>query len=271
MSIKRFKTLNLFLINTLLLFCLSACQADSNTANAVSTQASTPTASVHSIKNTATASHTPKDNSLSGYVIGIDPGHQLKGNNNLELEGPNSTVKKAKVTSGATGNDTGIREQYINLQAAQKLKKALEEKGATVVMTRTTENVDISNKERAELLNKAKVDIAIRIHCDSSDTRSIHGLSILIPDSKNNASIYTESKRLANCLIGSLCKSTGAVNRGVVQRDDQTGFNWSTVPVVTVEMGFLSNSSEEANLVSSSYQDKLVSGYVQGIIDYFNN
>jgi len=271
MFIKRFKILALFLINTLLIICLSACQTGSNTASATNTQTSTPTVSVHTIQPAATTSHAPKDNSLSGYVIGLDPGHQLKGNNNLEPSGPNSSVKKAKVTTGATGNDTGIREQHINLVVALKLKKALEEKGATVVMTRTTEDVDISNKQRAQLLNNAKVDIAIRIHCDSSDTRSVHGLSILVPDSKNNASIYTESKRLANCLIGSLCKSTGAVNRGVVQRDDQTGFNWSTVPVVTVEMGFLSNSSEEANLVSSAYQDKLVSGYVQGIIDYFHN
>lgn len=271
MSMNNLKSLTLFLFNALLIIGLSACQAGSNTANAVSTQTITPTATVHSIQNTQTPTHIVDNKPLSGYVIGIDPGHQLKGNNDLELEGPNSTVKKAKVTSGATGNDTGIREQHINLLVALKLKKALEEKGATVVMTRTTENVDISNKDRAQLLNNAKVDIAIRIHCDSSDTRSIHGLSILIPDSKNNASIFSGSKRLADSLIGSLCKSTGAVNRGVVQRDDQTGFNWSTVPVVTVEMGFLSNSSEEANLVSSAYQDKLISGYLQGIINYFHN
>ncbi len=220
---------------------------------------------------TATKPISTNNKQLSGYVIGIDAGHQLKGNSSLEKSGPNSSVMKAKVTTGATGNNSGIREQVINLQVAKKLKTKLESLGAKVVMTRTTENVDISNKERAELFNKAHVDFAIRIHCDSSDNRSVNGLSILIPDSKNNASIYNKSKRLADSLIGPMCKSTGAANRGVIQRSDQTGFNWSSVPIVTVEMGFLSNANEESKLITSSYQDKLVSGYAQGILQYVKN
>jgi len=216
----------------------------------------------------STTTDASSDKPLSGYVIGIDAGHQLKGNSQKEQNGPGSSVYKDKVTSGATGNNSGIREQLINLQVALKLQSSLEKLGAKVVMTRTVENVDLSNKERALIFNNAGVDFAIHIHCDSSDTRSIHGISILIPDSKNNASIYSQSKRLADSLIGSLCKSTGAANRGVVQRDDQTGFNWSNVPVVTVEMGFLSNSSEESKLIASSYQYLLVEGYVNGILQY---
>lgn len=138
-------------------------------------------------------------------------------------------------------------------------------------MTRTTSDVNISNIERAKIFNSANVDLGIRIHCDSASSTSAHGISVLIPDSKNNASIFKESKRLANSFIDQLCTSTGAANRGVIQRNDQTGFNWSNVPVVTVEMGFLSNASEEAKLITSSYQDLLVNGYVDGILQYINN
>jgi len=246
----------------ILAISLSAC------SSFVATSTSSPSTSPLQVPSATITQSTTTNNSLSGYVIGIDAGHQLKGNNSTEKSGPNSSVMKAKVTSGATGNDSGIREQFINLQVAKKLQTKLKSLGATVIMTRTTEDVNISNIERAELFNKSNVDFAIRIHCDSSTNRSINGLSILIPDKKNNASIYNESKRLADSLIGPMCKSTGAANRGVIQRDDQTGFNWSSVPIVTVEMGFLSNSSEEAKLITSSYQDKLVSGYAQGILQY---
>ena len=34
-------------------------------------------------------------------------------------------------------------------------------------------------------------------------------------------------------------------NRGVVERNDLTGFNWSVVPVILVEMGFQSNVEED--------------------------
>ena len=54
-------------------------------------------------------------------------------------------------------------------------------------------------------------------------------------------------------------------NRGVVQRTDLTAFNWSKVPVVLVEMGFLSNENEDKLLSNSSYQDKIAKGLFYGI------
>ena len=54
-------------------------------------------------------------------------------------------------------------------------------------------------------------------------------------------------------------------DRGVVERDDMTGFNWSKVPVILVEMGFLSNRSEDQMLSTGAYQDKLAKGLADGI------
>ena len=54
-------------------------------------------------------------------------------------------------------------------------------------------------------------------------------------------------------------------NRGVIERDDITGFNWSTVPVVLVEMGFLSNSDEDKLLSSNDYQEKISDALTKGI------
>lgn len=55
-------------------------------------------------------------------------------------------------------------------------------------------------------------------------------------------------------------------NRGV-ERDDLTGFNWSKVPVVLIEMGFMSNKKEDQLLSDSNYQEKLAEGLCNGILE----
>jgi N-acetylmuramoyl-L-alanine amidase len=54
-------------------------------------------------------------------------------------------------------------------------------------------------------------------------------------------------------------------NRGVVEHSDMTGFNWSKVPVILVEMGFLSNPTEDKLLSSEDYESKLAEGLCNGI------
>ena len=60
-------------------------------------------------------------------------------------------------------------------------------------------------------------------------------------------------------------------NRGITVSQDMTGFNWSKVPVVLIEMGFMSNANEDRLLTSDSYQNKLAQGLCDGISGVFNN
>ena len=62
--------------------------------------------------------------------------------------------------------------------------------------------------------------------------------------------------------------ATGAANAGIVQRSDLSGFNWSKVPTVLVEMGFMSNRAEDKALTTGSYQQKLAVGLANGVVDY---
>lgn len=205
-------------------------------------------------------------------TIYIDPGHQKRGNNKTEPIGPGSSIRKIKVAGGATGVVTKIPEYKFTLTIARKLKNALVKKGYAVVMSRNSNNVNISNVERAKKGNKSGADICIRIHADSINNSSVTGASVLYPSSSNKYYVRKQAKKsrkLANKLIKSYCKATGIKNRGIVVRNDLSGTNWSRIPTVLIECGFMSNASEDKKINNAKFQKKMVKGMVNGIDDYF--
>ena len=64
-------------------------------------------------------------------------------------------------------------------------------------------------------------------------------------------------------------KKTGIQSRGLIKRDDLTGTNWSKIPVTLIEMGFLSNASEDRFMNRAANQEKMAEGIADGIDDYF--
>lgn len=211
---------------------------------------------------------------LSGVLIGLDPGHQLHPNNELEPVAPGSSIMNKKVTSGTQGRYTRVPEYVVNLQVGLKLKTKLEELGATVIMTRTTHDVNISNSERAMMMNKSGVNCWLRIHADGSTDTAENGVSILVPTvgcmNTSDAGVQQRSDRLASCLISEVISKTRAYNRGLKYRSDQTGFCWSSVPVCNIEMGYLTNEAEDRLLVTDNYQNKIVDGLVDGFLKYYS-
>lgn len=202
---------------------------------------------------------------LQGVKIGIDPGHQQRGNNGRETVAPNSNETKAKVTGGTSGVASGVPEYVLNLEIAFKLRDALQSQGAEVVMTRETHDVDISNQERARMMNDYGVDLVLRIHCDGAENRSKHGVALYC--SRSNG-IAAESYRAAEAILPRVCEATGAQDNGIVSNDNYTGQNWSTVPCIMVECGFLSNPDEDWLLNDEDYQWKIATGLTNGIVDY---
>ena len=138
-------------------------------------------------------------------------------------------------------------------------------------MTRESHNVNISNSERAIFANQKNANFVIRIHADSLNDSSKTGASILIPskDNPNTTSIYEVSSDFANLIKESMQNSGIKVN-GVFERNDITGFNWSKVPVVILEMGFLSNYNEDLMMSDKNYQNKMMESVANGIDKYFN-
>ncbi|MCH5264960.1 MAG: N-acetylmuramoyl-L-alanine amidase [Lachnospiraceae bacterium] len=204
-------------------------------------------------------------------VIVIDAGHQSHANSAQEPIGPGASQKKAKVTGGATGRATGLPEYKLNLQVAKKLKKELINRGYEVIMVRTKNNVNMSNAERAKVANRNKADAFIRIHANSSSSSSVKGALTIAPASSNpymTKKIRQKSQNLSKKVLKSLCKATGAGNRGVMYTNSMTGINWCTVPVTIVEMGFMSNPAEDKKMASAAYQKKIVKGIADGIDNF---
>lgn len=209
---------------------------------------------------------------LSGKLICLDPGHcvtPLTGKGYTELVSPLSDQKKGLYSTGTQGKHA--TEEKVNLAVGLALRDRLEELGATVIMTRTESNMTISGIERCEMANRAGADVAIRIHCDGSTDRSIHGVSVLVPAGEllGTPSIQDESVRLGQLMVDAVAAQTGAKNRGTTGRSDLTGFNFSEVPSVLIEMGFMTNADEDAKLASEEYQAQIVEGMVQSVLAWY--
>ncbi|MBU3159454.1 N-acetylmuramoyl-L-alanine amidase [Clostridium frigoris] len=199
-------------------------------------------------------------------VVVIDPGHASITSFEKEKQAPDSTIMKIKEPGGAQGINTKTPEYEVNMAVAVRLKALLSKKGYTVMMTKTEKNQMLGNIERAQVGNNSKANLVIRIHADSNNNSAVNGASMLVPtDTKNTDPIYKLSKQYGQVVFKSFINEMGMNDRGVVERDDMTGFNWSKVPVILVEMGFLSNPSEDKMLLTGAYQDRLAKGLADGI------
>lgn len=205
--------------------------------------------------------------SLSNITIVLDPGHASNANLEKEKLSPESNMLKIKDGGGAEGVITKTPEYKICMNITLKIKEELKTKGFNVIMTKEDNSLSLGNIERAEIGNKNNANLLIRIHADSADVSSVKGASILIPEpiNPNTKAIYDKSKLYGKTIIDTFCEETNAKNRGVSERSDMTGFNWSKVPVVLVELGFLSNPEEDKLLSSTDYQDKCANALSKAI------
>ena len=208
---------------------------------------------------------------LTGFVIGLDPGHQLVYDPAREPVAPGSSETKQKVAGGCRGVKSGVYEYEVNLDVSLLLRDMLEEAGATVIMTHEVLDVNISNVQRAQMFNEANVDLGIRIHCNKSDNSKTAGAFMLVP-TENRTKFYEENVRAAQVILKAYCAETGLSMRykdGITYRNDQTGFNWCTRPIINIEMGHLSNPSEDALLSDPAFQVKMARGLFNGRLQYF--
>lgn len=222
-------------------------------------------------QDSAVSDVTTEEPAANSHVVVIDPGHQGQGDSTTEPNGPGSSTMKARVTGGTHGTTTGVYEYQLTLVISQQLQAELENRGYTVYMTRTSHDVNISNMERAQYATSVGGEIAVRIHANGVDNASVSGAMALAPSSANPYIAYLadSSWNLSKCILDSYCGATGMRNQGVSTSDTMTGINWSTVPVTILEMGYMTNPTDDVNMEDPAYQARMVQGIADGIDAYF--
>lgn len=171
------------------------------------------------------------------YVV-IDPGH---GGSDV----------------GATRN--GIYEKNITLDISKRVAELLRKKGYIVEMTRTTDKT-VSLQERVEFSEEISPDIFVSIHVNSSNSDSPSGLETHYY--KDN------SLDLAKNVHASLLNNINSKDRGLFKSKFYV-INHTTAPAILVEIGFISNPTERAQLVSESRKQATAKAIAEGIYDYF--
>lgn len=226
-------------------------------------------------RDTETETETEKETEAAsnGHRVCIDAGHQdssaaMEGE---EPIGPGASETKAKTATGTEGPFSGMAEYELNLGVSLALQEELESRGYEVVMTRVDHSTSISNIERAQLASDEGAEIMVRIHANGSDDSSVSGALSMVPSPENPyvADLYEDSYALGEEILNAYCTSTGIENLGVQYYDNMTGINWSTVPVTILEMGFMTNQSDDLLMTDESFWPTMAEGIADGIDAYF--
>ena len=169
---------------------------------------------------------------------------------------------------GKTGTN-GANEKELNLAVVEKLTEYLEQGGAEVILTRTSDDALGDGKrtdmaERKRIANESDADILVSIHQNAFPSAKVKGAQVFYHNSSGNGKV------LAECVQESLRNRVDGSNQRMAKENkDYYILRTTEIPAVIVECGFLSNYEEEKLLNDAVYQEKLAWAIYCGILDYF--
>ncbi|MBQ9673431.1 MAG: N-acetylmuramoyl-L-alanine amidase [Ruminococcus sp.] len=255
-----------------MILSVAACDSSADTEKPtvyVSTTYSETGTTPSQTQTKAEETSTKKQGKLSGFKILLDAGHGCTKTYTEQIAPGSDATTVESPNTGTTGVSTGKSEAELTLAIALKLQKRLKKLGATVYMVRSTEGTTLSLRQRAEMGNEKQVDLVLRIHADGVDDSSVQGASLLYPSTDyTEKEICESSKWAAECILEEYISATELNNRGTVERNDLVGFNYTEVPSVLIELGFMTNPQEDELMWKTDFQNKMTDGICKGILNY---
>ncbi len=181
----------------------------------------------------------PADLSLNKLVIAVDAGHG--GSNN------------------GAGGPTGSSEKMLTLAVALKLQKMLEQQGAKVIMTRTTDKL-VENLQRVLFYRDSVPDLLISIHLNSANNPiTVRGTSTFYR--------YIGFKSLSHTIYKRM------LELGLKEYGNIGSFNFMLnspieYPNALVETLFISNPEDEMKILDENFQQQIAEKIMEGIKDF---
>ncbi|UBU12876.1 N-acetylmuramoyl-L-alanine amidase [Nonomuraea gerenzanensis] len=257
----------------------SAC-GGTGSGGAAAGQAAPASTQAQASPSSATAKQAPPDaKPLDGKVIVIDPGH-----NGANYRHPAQINRKVNVltqwkacdTTG-TATASGYSEAAFTWDVSKRMTKILEGRGATVKLTRTSnDGVGPCITERAAIGNRAEADAAISVHADGSDNVNHRGFHVILPKKIDGPvdKVVGASTKLGIAVRDAYRKGTGIPYSNYIgknaldPRSDIGGLNLSTVPKVLFESGNMRNPAEAAKFQDPKFRQKIALALANGLQHY---
>lgn len=161
---------------------------------------------------------------------------------------------------GAINRSLGVVEKDIALDIAQRTKVILQNKGYTVVMSRTTDEF-VSLESRVNMANKSNANYFVSIHVNSALTEEANGIeTYYYPTS-------IVGSQFAITVQTQLINQLKLKDRGVKPRDLYV-LRKTKMPAILTEIGFLSNTVEGTLLSTKEFKQRAAQALADGIMQF---
>lgn len=257
--------------------------------------------------SSATAAASPKKTTRTKTDVSgkFKPSYKSKRLSGDLVEQLGLTIKTIMIDPGHGGKDPGaraygIKEKNVNLRFAKILGDLLREKGFNIMYTRTTDKF-VALEERTAMANVKKADMFISVHCNANRSKKVNGLEIYTLNlAKTNAAVRVAAREnavdprsisdlqfiLADLAVNSKMKESRDLAKGLQKqtlsevrrkyRLNDMGVReapfyvlmGATMPSVLVELGYLTNYTENKRLRSDTYLRYLARGLTKGVLAY---
>jgi N-acetylmuramoyl-L-alanine amidase len=186
-----------------------------------------------------------KPTEIYDKIVVIDPGHGGKD-------------------AGAISRNDKFYEKNINLEIAMRLKKLLDQTNIKVYYTRTVDST-VYLRPRVQLANMVDADYFISIHCNSNGLTSPNGSEVLYYENKFKGVAAAD---LAHLFSEEMGKKVTLRNRGIVKKhmEDIYIMDKAVVPMILIEVGYLSNTNDMNYLLNEENQEAVAQGIYNGIL-----